>query len=156
MAAPPSYLSTLTGFTLIDTRNNSGVVNLPPASTLYGRIITFKDQYANFHQSTLTLSTIGVDLLETSLPNLTISTQSAYTTVIAGSDNKWYTIASYLPPGATPSSLSTTILVASTLQLPNLDQSQPPANLTFSTTSLLLNGQPFTTPLQAKYQVFTL
>ena len=156
MATPPSYISSLTGLVLIDTRNASGVVQLPVASSLYGRIVTFKDQYANFQNSTLTVSTVGVDLLESGQPNLTLNIQSAYQSFIAGADNRWYTIASYTPLGSVLSTMSVPILVPSTLRLPNLDPTQSPANIQYSTTSLLINGQPFTTPLQAKYQIFTL
>lgn len=148
MPVPPATLSSFTGVSFLDTRVASGTVSLPAASTLYGRILTFKDQYGAFQTNPVTLSTIGTDRFEGNMIWKTLSTTNAYHTVIAGSDNIWYTIAQY---NTQPSTLS-----LSTLVLENKAPGYSPVSLQFSTTSLTVNGQLFTTPLVAKYQVLTL
>jgi 2',3'-cyclic-nucleotide 2'-phosphodiesterase (5'-nucleotidase family) len=152
MAAPPAYLSSLTGFTLIDTRNASGTVTLPAASNLYGRIITFKDQYGSFKNYPLTLKTSAPDVFESGSSNLVLSNTYEYRTLIAGADNRWYTIAN---PFTVPTTLSTATLQASTLVL--LDRANTSNHSVFFSSGVLYDTTaPVITPMYARYQVFTL
>jgi hypothetical protein len=153
MAAPPKYVSSLTGFSLADTRLASGVVNLPAANSLYGRIITFKDQYGVFPQSTLTLSTVGADLFESGQKNLTLSTAYDFVTVIAGSDNKWYRIGQQQAPYIPPANAT-----VDSLLFQNQTTGEPPLQLAWSTSVLknLTNNSLFTMPIVTNYQVYSL
>jgi hypothetical protein len=153
MAAPPQYVSSLTGFSLADTRLASGVVNLPAASSLYGRIITFKDQYGVFPQSSLTLSTVGSDQFEFGTNNLTLSTAYDFVTVIAGTDNKWYRIGQEQAPYVPPSTANVSSLI-----FQNQTDGQPPLELAWSTSVLknLTNDTLFTMPIVTTFQVYSL
>lgn len=132
-------------------------MTLPAASTLYGRMITFKDQYGAFSNSTLTLQTSGVDLFESDSSNLLLSNTYDYRTLIAATDNKWYTLAS---PYVLPSTISTNTAFTNTVYASTLivaDRSNQTTHTLFFSSSVLYDTTaPLTTQLTAKYQVFNL
>ncbi len=84
-----SYLSTTTGLVLIDSRNQSGTITLPEASTVEGRMIYFKDEFGAFNLSTVTLVTDGANVFEDGSTSFQIGQQHGFTSLVASS-NTWY------------------------------------------------------------------
>lgn len=80
-----------TGITFVDTRVKSGIILLPPTSDHIGRTLIFKDQYATFKKSTLTLSTCAGDLFEDDATTRVLDANGFAITLVAGNDNVWYT-----------------------------------------------------------------
>lgn len=104
-----AFLSTLTGLALVDLRDTSGVVLLPTASTIPGRIITFKDQFGvASSNSSLVIRTQGADYLENGTTSITLQTPYAFLTLAAGKPNKWYTVGGNVLPSLQVSTLTVT------------------------------------------------
>jgi hypothetical protein len=57
-------LNSNTDLALINTTNNSGSITLPIASSIPGRVITFKDNVGNFTNNNFTLICAGSDTFE--------------------------------------------------------------------------------------------
>ena len=85
-----AQISTLTGFTLVDTSLNPGVIQLPLSSLQPGRSITFKDEFGTFGTNTLTLVCILTDTFEDGTTSKTLSYNGESLTLIAGNDGRWY------------------------------------------------------------------
>jgi hypothetical protein len=104
-----AFLSTLTGLALVDLRDTSGVVLLPTASTIPGRVITFKDQFGvASSNSSLTIRTQGADYLENGATSITLQNPYAFLTLAAGKPNKWYTVGGNVLPSLQVSTLTIT------------------------------------------------
>ena len=83
-----TILSTFTEVTLADTRIRPGTVLLPPISQIPYRILTFKDVYGSFSNSTLSLSTQGGNTFEDSTTTVILSNNYSFYSLYAAS-TKW-------------------------------------------------------------------
>jgi hypothetical protein len=86
-----SSVDSYTGIVIVDSRNNSGSITLPAASTVQGRSIIFKDGFNSFGTHPLNLSTSGVDIFENNSNLFSINETGGFINVVAGS-NIWYSI----------------------------------------------------------------
>jgi hypothetical protein len=84
-----SFFSTVTEVSMIDTRNKSGFVILPPASTIQGRLLRIKDTYGTALNSSITVQTTGLDLFENGLSTMVLRNGFDSMTLIAGSRTTW-------------------------------------------------------------------
>jgi hypothetical protein len=87
-----SFFSTVTEVSMIDTRNKSGFVILPPASTIQGRLLRIKDTYGTALNSSITVQTTGVDLFENGLSTMVLRNGFDSMTLIAGARTTWHTL----------------------------------------------------------------
>ena len=71
------------------TANNSGTITLPLASSIPGRVITFKDVLGTFGTNRLTLNTTGGDTFEDGGVSKVLSESYGYIQLVA-SDSKWF------------------------------------------------------------------
>lgn len=95
-----------TSFALIDTSSNPGVISLPSASEVPGRVLTFKDKTGTFTTHPLTLQTTGSDTFENGQTTKVV--QEAYGTIqLIASGTTWYTIAATQTPQSAIDTLST-------------------------------------------------
>ena len=83
-----TILSTFTEVLLADTRTRSGTVLLPPLSQIPYRMLTFKDVYGTFSNSTLTLSTQAGNLFEDNTNTIILSNAYSFFNLYAAS-TKW-------------------------------------------------------------------
>lgn len=94
--APPtgSNILQLIQFNLLNTLGSGGTLTLPSSFALQGRPLIFKDQYGSFLSNTLTLTTNNANQrIDSNSGFSTINTTNyGWQTVIAGSDNNWYTV----------------------------------------------------------------
>lgn len=80
----------------VDTRtNNLKVIRLPVASTNQGRLLFFKDYYGTTSNSTFTISTIGLDLIDDYNPRYTFSNAFGGIQFLSDGLTSWRTIALY-------------------------------------------------------------
>lgn len=77
-----------TDLALINT-NNPGTITLPLASSIPGRVITFKDVLGTFGTNTLTLNTTGGDTFEDGDTTKVLRESYGYIQLV-GSGSKWY------------------------------------------------------------------
>ena len=80
-----TILSTFTEVMLADTRRRSGTVLLPPLSAIPYRMLTFKDVYGTFSNSTLTISTQAGNTFEDSTTSVTLSNAYSFFNLYAAS-----------------------------------------------------------------------
>jgi len=85
-----SQISSLTGLTVVDTRNKSGNIQLPQISSNLGRVLSFKDGYNNFANSSVTLVASENDVFENGLSSMALSYSGESLTLIAATNNVWY------------------------------------------------------------------
>ena len=71
------------------TTNNPGTITLPLASSIPGRVITFKDVLGTFGTNTLTLNTTGGDTFEDGATTKVLSESYGYIQLV-GSGSKWF------------------------------------------------------------------
>jgi hypothetical protein len=86
-----AFVSSSSGFVIVDSRSNSGTITLPSASTLVGRSLIFKDGFNSFGTSTLTLSTTGIDTFDNLTSSFTVGETNGFVNLVAGS-NKWHIV----------------------------------------------------------------
>jgi hypothetical protein len=72
------------------TSGAAGIITLPSATTVPGRILTFKDISGSFGVSTLTLSTIAGQFFEDNRTQYVINQKYGSATFVASSDGRWY------------------------------------------------------------------
>ena len=83
-------LSTNTIISLIDTRTNNGIINLPKTSDIQNRTILFKDIYGSFNTKSLTLQTQSPDVFEDGATTKTFNDSFTSISLYADSQNsKW-------------------------------------------------------------------
>ncbi len=80
-----TILSTFTEVMLADTRRRAGTVLLPPLSAIPYRMLTFKDVYGTFSNSTLTISTQGGNTFEDSTTSIVLSNAFSFYNLYAAS-----------------------------------------------------------------------
>ena len=84
-------VSTIASLVLANTTTNAGIITLPPAQQIPGRVITFKDSGGNFVNKALTLTCAGADTFEDGTTTKTL--RETYGTVqVAASGSKWFII----------------------------------------------------------------
>lgn len=83
-----TILSTFTEVLLADTRTRAGTVLLPPLSQIPYRMLSFKDVYGTFSNSTLTLSTNSGNTFEDSTTTVVLSNAYSFYNLYAAS-TKW-------------------------------------------------------------------
>jgi hypothetical protein len=83
-----TILSTFTEVLLADTRTRAGTVVLPPLSQIPYRMLSFKDVYGTFSNSTLTLSTNSGNTFEDSTTSIVLSNAYSFYNLYAAS-TKW-------------------------------------------------------------------
>ena len=77
----------------IDSRTRPGTVLLPSTFTVPGRTLIFKDQFASFSTNFTTLATNNANQTIDSAITSTINTNAlGWQSMIAGNNNKWYTV----------------------------------------------------------------
>ena len=81
-----------TDLALIDTTTNPGTITLPLASSIPGRVITFKDITATFGKNALTLNTTNPDTFEDNSVSKVLK-ESGGIIQLVGSSNKWFILA---------------------------------------------------------------
>ena len=86
-----SFVSNSVGVVLVDSRVNSGIINLPTTSSEEGRNIIFKDEFGKFSQNTLTLSTDVANTFEDGSTTNLINQTRGYANII-GTNNIWYQV----------------------------------------------------------------
>jgi hypothetical protein len=86
-----AFVSSSSGIVIVDSRNNSGSIRLPAASTLVGRSLIFKDGFNSFDRYPLGLSTTGIDSFDNLSSVLTVAEKNGFVSLVAGS-NKWHTV----------------------------------------------------------------
>ena len=92
-----SQLIISTGLALVDTSVHTGVIRLPPASDLLGRVITIKDQKNTFQTHSTTISTSGTDRFEdgTNLYKLDFKGEAvSFVAGQRGADTIWFRLLS--------------------------------------------------------------
>lgn len=73
----------------VDSRNNSKVLFLPSASTIVGRLITFKDYYGTANLNPFTISTVGLDRIDTYNSSILVSTSFQAMSLISYENTSW-------------------------------------------------------------------
>ena len=111
-----AFISTTTSIYLADTRTERKVVYLPAASTAQGRMITIKDYYGTTTQSTLTISTLGLDRIEATSNSLLLNTDFESIEFIGAGTTNWSIVGNYMG-SLIPKQKSTTIFGLSNLNL---------------------------------------
>lgn len=84
------FISTPSEIVLIDSRTRSGTVTLPTTSQIAYRVVSFKDQYGSFSNSTFTLSTQTGEAFDDGTTTKTFS--NAFTSLnlyAATNNNRW-------------------------------------------------------------------
>lgn len=84
--------STATGIALIDSRIKSGILTLPSASDIPGRILYVKDSQGNFGISSLTLSTTVSQSFENGINTYTLNDTGGYSLLASDGGNRWMQI----------------------------------------------------------------
>jgi len=82
-------LNSNTELALINTTNNSGSITLPIASSIPGRVITFKDNVGNFTNNNFTLICAGSDTFEDGTTSKVFNESFGFIQIVA-SGTKWY------------------------------------------------------------------
>jgi len=82
-------LNSNTDLALINTTNNSGSITLPIASSIPGRVITFKDNVGNFTNNNFTLICAGSDTFEDGTTSKVFNESFGFIQIVA-SGTKWY------------------------------------------------------------------
>lgn len=124
------FLSTTTSVYLVDTRTTRKFVHLPAASTAQGRSITFKDYFGNASLSTFTISTIGLDRIDTFSNTVVLNSDFESIEVIAAGRTNWSIVNNY--SGGLVASQRSSIL----FNIPNLSLWLDATDLSTMTTSV--------------------
>jgi hypothetical protein len=146
-----SFLSTSfiiqqsTELNLINTSVRSGTIDLPPVSSLLGRILTFKDSQGTWGQSSFTLSTVGLfDKFEDGTNLKTFQNLWGATTLYAGTNNRWYILGGTQFAYGTTNELFTTFSQSQSIET-NLATSEN-IYLQNSASNFQINSKPFFSP----------
>ena len=94
-----------TELALINTNTNSGTVTLPSATTVSGRVISFKDSTGNFNNNSFTLICNGSDTFEDGTTQKVLYESFGSIQVVA-SGTKWYILSGVKQNSMSLSSLS--------------------------------------------------
>ncbi len=116
-----AFVSTNTEFALLDSRSNRGFVTLPLTTAIPGRVLTFKDAYGSFSNSTVRLSTQAGESFEDGTTIKLLDQNWDFMQLYAGSTTKWYITGGTYMNGLTArnagfSSLATNWISTSQLQ----------------------------------------
>jgi hypothetical protein len=95
------FFSANTGVALIDSRNNSGIIQLPSASEIIGRIIYIKDKFNTFNVNPLTLQ----GRFENNQTQLVLNEAGSFTTLV--SDGQQWNVVSATQLAQTTTQLAT-------------------------------------------------
>ena len=87
-ASNNTFLSTFPEVVVTDTRFRPGLVILPRATDIPNRMISFKDVYGSFQNSTLTISTTAGNLFDDNTSSVTLSNNYSFYNLYAAS-TKW-------------------------------------------------------------------
>jgi hypothetical protein len=98
-----------TELALINTTTNSGTITLPSATTVPGRVISFKDSVGNFNNKSLTLICDGSDTFEDGTVTKVLYESFGSIQVVA-SGTKWFILS-----GVKQNSMTISSLIASTI-----------------------------------------
>jgi hypothetical protein len=109
MASNQSF-STFTEIGMIDARTYNGIITLPVTSSILGRVVTLKDIYGASSNSTITISTTGLDVFEDGSSSKTFNTAFESMTLYAGQPGYWYTLGGSLLNTANIGTLSTGVI----------------------------------------------
>ena len=82
------FVSTPAEIVVIDSRTRSGTITLPVTNSIPYRVVSFKDQYGSFSNSTLTLSTQIGESFDDGTTTKTFHTSYGFATLYATS-SKW-------------------------------------------------------------------
>ncbi len=86
-----AFVSSTAQVVVIDSRTRSGTITLPPVNSIPYRVLSFKDQYGTFSNSTLTLSTQTGETFDDGTTTKTFSDAFTYITLYA-TPSKWMVI----------------------------------------------------------------
>ena len=89
------FISTTASIYLADTRTTRKFVYLPAASTAQGRAITIKDYYGNAFLSSFTISTLGLDRIDTYSNAITLSNDFQSVELIGAGPTNWSLVNNY-------------------------------------------------------------
>jgi len=98
-----------TELALINTTTNSGTITLPSATTVPGRVISFKDSVGNFNNKSLTLICDGSDTFEDGTVTKVLYESFGSIQVVA-SGTKWFILSGVKQNSMTISSLITSTI----------------------------------------------
>jgi hypothetical protein len=98
-----------TELALINTTTNSGTITLPSATTVPGRVISFKDSVGNFNNKSLTLICDGSDTFEDGTVTKVLYESFGSIQVVA-SGTKWFILSGVKQNATTISSLITSTI----------------------------------------------
>jgi hypothetical protein len=105
----------------IDSRTRAGTVFLPSTFTIPGRTLIFKDQFASFSTNAMTLTTNNVNQTIDSAITSTINRSAlGWQSLIAGNNNKWYTVGGTVINSINTSTLNATALSSMNISTGNL------------------------------------
>jgi len=104
-----------TDLALINTTNNSGSITLPSASSIPGRVITFKDNVGIFTKNNFTLVCSGSDTFEDGTTSKVFNESFGFIQLVA-SGTKWYILCGVKQNTMTLSSLNVSSISTYTIQ----------------------------------------
>ena len=104
-----------TDLVLINTTNNSGSITLPSASSIPGKVITFKDSIGNFIKNNFTLVCAGSDTFEDGTTSKLFNESFGFIQLVA-SGTKWYILCGVKQNTMTLSSLNVSSISTYTIQ----------------------------------------
>jgi len=140
-----------TELALINTTTNSGTITLPSATTVPGRVISFKDSVGNFNNKSLTLICDGSDTFEDGTVTKVLYESFGSIQVVA-SGTKWYILSGVKQNAMTISSLITSTIVSyDSLSISSITNSLEIRNqggITFSDNNQTIAGFTFNTLTQ--------
>jgi hypothetical protein len=136
------FISTPAQIVLIDSRTRSGTITLPVTNQIQYRVVSFKDQYGSFSNSTMTLSTQFGEAFDDGTTTKTFSNAFTSINLYAGSTTRWMVMNATQSVQQTISSLITNQLIFGTgagwaqfgpVQATVLSSIQQTTNLSFIT-----------------------
>jgi len=83
------FISTPAQIVLIDSRTRSGTITLPVTNQIQYRVVSFKDQYGSFSNSTMSLSTQFGEAFDDGTTTKTFSNAFTSINLYAGSTTRW-------------------------------------------------------------------
>lgn len=111
-----SIVSTSTEFILTNSLLRSGAIRLPSTFQATGRILTIKDQLGSWGQSTVALAVNNPNqTFEDGSFSTIMRTPGGWATMIAGNNNKWYTIGGTQFNAITTSTIQSSQLLANNI-----------------------------------------
>lgn len=108
------FISTPAQIVLIDSRTRSGTITLPVTNQIQYRVVSFKDQYGSFSNSTMTLSTQLGEAFDDGTTTKTFSNAFTSINLYAGSTTRWMVMNATQTVQQTISSLITNQLIFGT------------------------------------------